>query len=89
MDHIVTVQEAVTAFAPWREPTRAELDAIRLETPLIDAEVELLDAQIMTLDRPASELDIFRVRRAVRRVLKECRDLANASITVTSSGVGA
>ncbi|MFF9802629.1 DUF6284 family protein, partial [Streptomyces rochei] len=33
MNHIVTVQEAVTAFAPWMEPTDAELDAIELEMP--------------------------------------------------------
>lgn len=77
MEHIVTVQEAVTAFAPWREPTPGELDAIEDEAPVITAEVELLDAQIVTLDRPASELDTFRVRRALRRVLNARRDLAN------------
>jgi hypothetical protein len=69
MDHIVTVQEAVTAFAPWREPTDAELDAVELEMPVILADVDLLDAQIMTIDRPVTELDVRRVRRARRRAL--------------------
>ncbi|MFJ8002730.1 DUF6284 family protein [Streptomyces sp. NPDC096310] len=77
MEHIVTVQDAVTAFASWLEPTGAELDAIELEMPVITAEVELLDAQIATLDRPVSELDVRRVRRADRRVLAARRVLAN------------
>jgi hypothetical protein len=69
MDHIVTVQDAVTAFAPWMEPTDAELDAIEQEMPVILADVDLLDAHIVTLDRTPSELDERRIRRARRRAL--------------------
>ncbi|OEU95477.1 DUF6284 family protein [Streptomyces oceani] len=69
MEHIVTVQEAVTAFAPWMEPTDAELKEIEAEMPVITAEVELLDAQILVLGRPVSELDERRIRRARRRLL--------------------
>ncbi|MEV6947932.1 DUF6284 family protein [Streptomyces sp. NPDC051172] len=79
MDHIVTVQTAVTAFADFMEPTAAELDAIEQEMPLILAAVDLLDAQIITLDRTPSELDARRIRRARRRVLAERRALANRS----------
>ncbi|MEV8306737.1 DUF6284 family protein [Streptomyces flavidovirens] len=77
MEHIVTVQGAVTAFADFMEPTAAELDAIELESPLILAEVELLDAQIITLDRTPNELDARRIRRARNRVLAARRDLVN------------
>jgi hypothetical protein len=77
MNHIVTVQDAVTAFAGFMEPTAAELDAIELESPLILAEVELLDAQIITLDRTPNELDKRRIRRAGNRVLAMRRDLVN------------
>ncbi|GGQ12601.1 DUF6284 family protein [Streptomyces roseolilacinus] len=69
MEHIVTVQDAVTAGAPWMEPTAAELDAIDREMPVILADVELLDAHIVTLDRTPSELDERRIRRARRRAL--------------------
>ena len=69
MDHIVTVQDAVTAFADFMEPTAAELDAIEREMPVILADVELLDAHIVTLDRIPSELDNRRIRRARRRAL--------------------
>ncbi|MBJ6639877.1 hypothetical protein H4K36_22105 [Streptomyces sp. DHE7-1] len=69
MDHIVTLQDAVTAFAPWMEPTDAELDAIEQEMPVILADVDLLDAHIVTLDRTPSELDARRIRRARRRAL--------------------
>ncbi|MFJ2566006.1 DUF6284 family protein [Streptomyces sp. NPDC087568] len=69
MNHIVTVQDAVTAFADFMEPTAAELDAIELEMPVILADVDLLDAQIVTLDRTPSELDARRIRRARRRAL--------------------
>jgi hypothetical protein len=69
MDHIVTVQDAVTAFADWIEPTNAELDAIEREMPVILADVELLDAQIITLDRTPNEVDARRLRRARRRAL--------------------
>ncbi|GAB1328938.1 DUF6284 family protein [Streptomyces sennicomposti] len=69
MNHIVTVQDAVTAFADFMEPTDAELDAIEREMPVVLADVELLDAQILTLDRTPSEVDARRIRRARRRAL--------------------
>ncbi|MEW1683030.1 DUF6284 family protein [Streptomyces sp. NPDC093594] len=69
MNHIVTVQDAVTAFADFMEPTAAELDAIEQEMPVILADVDLLDAQIITLDRTPTELDVRRIRRARRRAL--------------------
>ncbi|MFJ3137160.1 DUF6284 family protein [Streptomyces sp. NPDC086843] len=69
MNHIVTVQDAVTAFADFMEPTDAELDAIEQEMPMILADVELLDAHIVTLDRTPTELDERRIRRARRRAL--------------------
>ncbi|MFJ2566703.1 DUF6284 family protein [Streptomyces sp. NPDC094154] len=69
MSHIVTVQDAVTAFADFMEPTAAELDAIELEMPVILADVDLLDARIVTLDRTPTELDARRIRRARRRAL--------------------
>ncbi|MGV9645564.1 DUF6284 family protein [Streptomyces sp. NPDC003514] len=69
MDHIVTVQDAVTAFADFMEPTDAELDAIEQEMPVIVADVDLLDAQILILDRAPTELDHQRIRRARRRAL--------------------
>lgn len=80
MSPIVTVQDAVTAFADWIEPTDAELDAIEQESPLILAEVDLLDAQIITLDRVPTELDARRIRRARNRVLTARRDLANSAV---------
>ncbi|MFJ5088743.1 MULTISPECIES: DUF6284 family protein [unclassified Streptomyces] len=80
MSIIVTVQDAVTAFADWLEPTAAELAAIEEELPAILAEVDLLDAQILTLDRIPSELDTARLRRASRRVLRERAALANATV---------
>ncbi|QES42570.1 hypothetical protein DEJ49_17710 [Streptomyces venezuelae] len=87
MNHIVTVQEAVTAFEPWMEPTAAELDAIEHEMPVILADVDLLDAQIVTLDRSPSELDARRLRRARRKALAARLTLANTAATV--AGVGA
>ncbi|MFJ1653789.1 DUF6284 family protein [Streptomyces sp. NPDC088337] len=69
MNHIVTVQDAVTAFADFMEPTAAELDAIDCEMPVILADVDLLDAYIVTLDRTPTELDARRIRRARRRAL--------------------
>ncbi|OBQ49133.1 hypothetical protein A4U61_29620 [Streptomyces sp. H-KF8] len=69
MDHIVTVQDAVTAFADFMEPTSGELEAIEREMPVILADVDLLDACIVTLDRTPSELDARRIRRARRRAL--------------------
>ncbi|MGW6058439.1 DUF6284 family protein [Streptomyces sp. NPDC055189] len=87
MEHIVTVQDAVTAFADFMEPTSAELDTIEHEMPVILADVELLDAQIITLDRTPTELDARRLRRARRKALAARVALANAAATV--AGVGA
>ncbi|WP_030780318.1 DUF6284 family protein [Streptomyces sp. NRRL S-920] len=89
MNHIVTVQDAVTAFEPWMEPTAAELDAIEHEMPVILADVELLDAQIITLDRTANELDARRLRRARRKALAARMMLANTNTAIGVSGVGA
>ncbi|MFI7499510.1 DUF6284 family protein [Streptomyces sp. NPDC049687] len=77
MEHIVTVQDVVTAFADWIEPTDAELDAIEQESSLILAEVVLLDAQIKAMDHPVNEVDSRRIRRARNRVLAARRDLTN------------
>ncbi|MEV6016367.1 DUF6284 family protein [Streptomyces sp. NPDC051997] len=81
MEPIVTVQDAVTAFAPYMEPTDAELDAIEQEAPLIAAELELLDVQIALLDRPASALGQRKLRRATHKVLAERATLANRAAT--------
>ena len=78
MNTIMTVQEAVTAFAEWAEPTDAELDAIDSEMPLITAEVELLDARIALLDRTPTVLDWRRIRRAGSKVLAARAALANS-----------
>ncbi|MFF4980424.1 DUF6284 family protein [Streptomyces sp. NPDC001046] len=86
MNHIVTVQGAVTAFADWIEPTDAELDAIEQEMPVILADVELLDAQIVTLDRVPTELDNRRLRRARRRALAARIALANRTAAATVPG---
>lgn len=86
MSPIVTVQDVVTAFADFMEPTGAELDAIDLEMPAILADVDLLDAQITTLDRTPTELDIRRIRRAYRRVLAAERDQANRTAASTAGG---
>ncbi|MFJ1965276.1 DUF6284 family protein [Streptomyces massasporeus] len=89
MDHIVTVQDAVTAFADFMEPTNGELDAIEAEMPLILADVDLIDAHIITLDRLPNELDTRRIRRARNRVLSERRALANRAAGVALPEVGA
>ncbi|AVV41047.1 hypothetical protein C6376_05940 [Streptomyces sp. P3] len=86
MKHIATVQDAVTAFADFMEPTSAELDAIELESPLILAEVDLLDAQIKAMDRPANEVDARRIRRARNRVLAARRDLVNRTAGASTAG---
>ncbi|MEV7325051.1 DUF6284 family protein [Streptomyces sp. NPDC093970] len=86
MDHIVTLQDAVTAFAPWMEPTEAELDAIEQEIPVILADVDLLDAYITTLDRTPSELDTRRIRRARRRAVAARLELANRTVTASRPG---
>ncbi|MBQ1089169.1 DUF6284 family protein [Streptomyces sp. B93] len=86
MNPIVTLQDAVTEFAPGTEPTTAELDAIEQEMPVILADVDLLDAQIITLDRTPTELDARRIRRARRRVLAERRALANRRRGVSLPG---
>ncbi|MFI0789527.1 DUF6284 family protein [Streptomyces lydicus] len=86
MSHIVTVQDAVTAFEPWMEPTDAELDAIEQEMPVILAGVDLVDAQIIALDRTPNEVDNRRIRRARNRVLAACRELANRTAGATLPG---
>lgn len=88
MNYIVTVQDAVTAFADFMEPTNVELDAIEREMPVILADVDLLDAQIITLERIPSELDMRRIRRARRKALAARVTLANTAAT-GFSGVGA
>ncbi|MFD4525067.1 DUF6284 family protein [Streptomyces sp. NPDC058470] len=86
MNHIVTVQDAVTAFADFMEPTAAELDAIDREMPLILADVDLIDAQIIALNHTPNEVDAKRVRRAFGRVLEERRALANRTATASAAG---
>ncbi|WP_371645672.1 DUF6284 family protein [Streptomyces mirabilis] len=86
MKHIVTVQEAVTAFADWNEPTDAELAAIESEMPLILADVDLIDAQIIAMDHTPNEVDTRRVRRALARVLTEWRTLANRTTDEMAAG---
>ena len=89
MSNIVTVQDAVTAFADYMEPTEAELDAIEQEMPVILADVDLLEAQIITLDRTPSELDSQRMRRAWRRLLTAQREQANRTADGMLPEVGA
>ncbi|UAX54688.1 DUF6284 family protein [Streptomyces sp. A144] len=86
MSHIVTVQDAVTAFADFMEPTNAELDAIEQEMPVILADVDLLDAHIVTLDRTPAELDERRIRRARRRALAARVALVNRTPGTSLSG---
>ncbi|GGW45141.1 hypothetical protein CP966_20190 [Streptomyces galilaeus] len=87
MDHIVTVQDAVTAFADFMEPTNTELDAIETEMPVILADIELTDAYITTLDQIPSDLDARRLRRARRRALTARVELTRRS--ASALGVGA
>ncbi|MGQ4463604.1 DUF6284 family protein [Streptomyces violaceoruber] len=86
MDHIVTVQDVVTAFADFMEPTDAELDAIEQEMPVILADVDLLDAHIVTLDRTPTEVDDRRIRRARRRALAARVALVNRTAGASLPG---
>ncbi|GBQ04430.1 hypothetical protein SSP531S_59260 [Streptomyces spongiicola] len=86
MNHIVTVQDAVTAFADFMGPTAAELDAIEREMPVILADVDLLDAYIVTLDRTPTEVDERRIRRARRRALAARVALGNRPAGATVPG---
>ncbi|MFD9886912.1 DUF6284 family protein [Streptomyces alboflavus] len=86
MSHIVTVQDAVTAFADWIEPTGAELAAIEREMPVILADVDLLDAHIITLDCTPNELDKRRIRRARRRALTARAALVNRAAGTSLPG---
>ncbi|MFG3130511.1 DUF6284 family protein [Streptomyces tendae] len=86
MDHIVTVQDAVTAFADFMEPTDAELDAIEREMPVILADVDLLDVHIVTLDRTPTEVDERRIRRARRRALAARVALVNLAAGASLPG---
>ncbi|MER6678094.1 DUF6284 family protein [Streptomyces sp. NPDC000983] len=74
MNLIVTVQEAVTAFADFMEPTDAELDAIEREMPAILAGIDQIDAEIAALELRPAELY---ARRARRKVLATRVVLAN------------
>ncbi|MBO7938921.1 hypothetical protein JTP77_023790 [Streptomyces sp. S9] len=87
MNPIVTVQEAVTAFADFMEPTDAELDAIEREMPAILADVDLIDAQIIAMDHVPNEVDTRRVRRALARVLAERAKLTNRTAGTIPAGV--
>ncbi|WP_442803429.1 DUF6284 family protein [Streptomyces pseudogriseolus] len=86
MSPIVTVQDAVTAFADFMEPTDAELDAIEREMPVILADVDLFDAYIVTLDRTPTELDNRRIRRARRRALAARLALLNQDADASVPG---
>ncbi|MYS57133.1 hypothetical protein GTW46_45020 [Streptomyces sp. SID6013] len=86
MNPIVTVQDAVTAFADFMEPTDAELDAIEQEMPVILADVDLLDAHIVTLDRTPTEVDDRRIRRARRRALAARVALVNRTAGTSLPG---
>ncbi|MFE9920731.1 DUF6284 family protein [Streptomyces sp. NPDC005774] len=86
MSHIVTVQDAVTAFADFMEPTATELDAIEREMPVILADVDLVDAHIAALDRVPNELDARRIRRARRRALAARVALLNRTAEAPLSG---
>ncbi|WP_328664525.1 DUF6284 family protein [Streptomyces sp. NBC_00328] len=86
MNPIVTVQEAVTAFADFMEPTGAELDAIEREMSLILADVDLIDAQIIAMDHAPNEVDTRRVRRAFARVLAERAKLSSRTAGTTLAG---
>jgi hypothetical protein len=86
MNPIVTVQDAVTAFADFMEPTDAELNAIEQEMPVILADVDLLDAHIVTLDRTPTEVDERRIRRARRRALAARVALVNRTAGTSLPG---
>ncbi|MFJ3194170.1 DUF6284 family protein [Streptomyces griseoviridis] len=86
MNHIVSVQDVVTAFADWIEPTDTELAAIEREMPVILADVDLLDAHIVTLDRTPTELDERRIRRARRRALAARVALLNSADAASLPG---
>ncbi|QIP72084.1 DUF6284 family protein [Streptomyces sp. VN1] len=81
MNHVVTLQDAVTAFADFMEPTDAELAAIEREMPVILADVDLLEAQITALDRVPSEVDERRIRRALAARVAEINQTAAASLS--------
>ncbi|MCX5169637.1 DUF6284 family protein [Streptomyces antibioticus] len=86
MNHVVTLQDAITAFADFIEPTNAELDAIEREMPVILADVDLLDAHIVTLDRTPTEVDERRIRRARRRALAARVALVNRATGASMPG---
>ncbi|MFF7153028.1 DUF6284 family protein [Streptomyces griseoaurantiacus] len=86
MNHVVTLQDAITAFADFIEPTNAELDAVEREMPVILADVDLLDAHIVTLDRTPTEVDERRIRRARRRALAARVALVNRAAGASMPG---
>ncbi|MFJ5267106.1 DUF6284 family protein [Streptomyces sp. NPDC088358] len=82
----ITVQEAITAFADWMEPTDAELSAIETEMPVILADVALVDAQITAMGHAPNDFDARRVRRALARVLAERAKLTNRTAGTSRAG---
>ncbi|MCT9003476.1 DUF6284 family protein [Streptomyces rhizosphaerihabitans] len=82
----ITVQDAITAFADWMEPTDAELSAIEAEMPLILADVDLVDAQITAMDHSPNDVDTRRIRRALARVLAERAKLTNRTAGTSLAG---
>ncbi|MEN8650604.1 DUF6284 family protein [Streptomyces sp. 21So2-11] len=86
MKTIAALHRLVTATPIDGEPSDAELDAIEEEMPLILAEVEFLDAQLPLLERPATVLDVRRIRRARHRVLAARRDLTNRAAAAQTGG---
>ncbi|MFF7966323.1 DUF6284 family protein [Streptomyces sp. NPDC007903] len=86
MNHVVTLQDAITAFQDFMEPTSAELEGIEREMPVILADVDLLDAHIATLDRTPTELDTRRIRRARRQALAARVALLNSTAGTSLPG---
>ncbi|MEV3873615.1 DUF6284 family protein [Streptomyces sp. NPDC049906] len=83
----ITVQDAVTAFEDWIEPTAGELAVIEREMPVILADVDLLDAQIVLLDRAPNEMDTRRIRRARHRALAARVALLNQATAAGTSNL--
>src|SRR4051812_18463071 len=70
-------------FDPDEEPTADALAEIEREWSLIQAEIELIDAEIrlLTATGGPTEADWRRLRRAVKRVLREAAELATREAT--------
>lgn len=65
-------------FDPYEEPSTDALAAIEREWSLIQAEIDLIDVEIKLLTSTGgpSDEDWRRLRRAIRRVLREAAALA-------------